>query len=158
MRKIFYATFQFFFRQFSYTQYVQTISKVLFNWFSGLGEKRWTPYRDSWNQMIFIYRIPSSAKHCCWLWYGSFTSELQLEVNCRLKVNCRKIIGLVSLPNVDQAPAQILSYNSLLVYNSLSAAIHLYMIQARAWIFSFHEYHKQLNLDFEFWNCNLAEK
>ena len=57
---------------------------------------------------------------------GSCTSELQLKVNCRLKVNCWIKFGLARL--TVGRPAQIFSYNSLSVYNSLSAEIHLYMI------------------------------
>ena len=57
---------------------------------------------------------------------GSCTSELQLKVNCRLKVNFRIKFGLAR-PKVGR-PTQIFSYNSLSVCNSLSAAIHLYMI------------------------------
>ena len=49
-----------------------------------------------------------------------YTSELQLKVNCRPKVNCRIKIGL-AWPTVATAP--------MFSYNSLSAAIHLYMIQ-----------------------------
>ena len=49
-------------------------------------------------------------------------------MNCILKVNCRKKFGLVC--QLLAEPALILFYNSLSVYNSLSAAIHLYMIQA----------------------------
>ena len=50
--------------------------------------------------------------------------------NCKLqlKVNCRKKFGLVC--QLLAEPAQILPYNSLLVYNSLSAAIRLCMIWA----------------------------
>ena len=59
---------------------------------------------------------------------GSCTSELQLKMNCRSKVNCRIKFGLAR-QTVGRS-AQILSYNLLLVYNSLSASIHLYMIQA----------------------------
>ena len=44
------------------------------------------------------------------------------------KVNCRIKFGLAG-PRVGR-PAQVFSYNSLSVYNSLSAAIHLYMIRA----------------------------
>ena len=44
---------------------------------------------------------------------------------------CRKKIGLVCQLLAESA--QILSYNSLLVYNSLSAVIHLYMIWAIAY-------------------------
>ena len=55
---------------------------------------------------------------------GSCTSESQLKVNCRPKVNCRIKFGLAR-PTVDRPAVQFLSYNSLLVYNSLSAAIHL---------------------------------
>ena len=44
----------------------------------------------------------------------------------QLKVNCRKKFGLVC--QLLAEPAQILFYNSLSVYNSLSAAIQLYMI------------------------------
>ena len=50
------------------------------------------------------------------------TSELLLKVNCRLEVNCRIKFGLAC--QLLAEPAQILSYNSL------SAAIHLCMIQA----------------------------
>ena len=60
-------------------------------------------------------------------WPESCTSEFQLKVNYRLKVNCRIKFGLAQ--PTDGRPAQILSYNSLSVYNSLSAAIHLYMIR-----------------------------
>ena len=52
-------------------------------------------------------------------------------MNCRLKVNCRKQFRLVC--HLLAEPAQIFSYNSLSVYNagnSLSIAIHLYMIRA----------------------------
>ena len=54
---------------------------------------------------------------------GSCTSELQLKVNCRIK------FGLAR-PTVGR-PDQILFYNLLSVckYNSLSAAIHVYMIR-----------------------------
>ena len=45
--------------------------------------------------------------------------ELQLKVNCRIK------FGLAQ-PTVVGRPAQIFSYNSLSVNNSLSASIHLY--------------------------------
>ena len=55
---------------------------------------------------------------------GSCTSELPLKVNCRIK------FGLVC--QLLAEAAQILSYNSRSVYNSLSAAIHLYMIWAYA--------------------------
>ena len=51
----------------------------------------------------------------------SCTSELQLKVNCSKKFG----LGCQLLAE----PAQILSYNSLSVYNSLSAAIQLYMIR-----------------------------
>ena len=51
----------------------------------------------------------------------SCTSELQLKVNCRINFwPARPTVG---------RPAHIFSYNSLSVYNSLSAAIHLYMIR-----------------------------
>ena len=53
---------------------------------------------------------------------GSCTSELQLKMNCRLQVNCKKCFCLVCQMLAE--PAQIL------FYNSLSAAIRLYMIWA----------------------------
>ena len=59
-------------------------------------------------------------------WHGSCTSELQVKVNCRIK------FGLAR-PTVGRS-AHISSYNSLSVYNSLSSAIHLYMIQPIIWI------------------------
>ena len=43
------------------------------------------------------------------------------------QVNCRKKFGL-AWPKVNR-PAHIFSYNLFSVYNSLSAAIHLYMIR-----------------------------
>ena len=49
---------------------------------------------------------------------GSCTSALQLKVN-----SSRKKFGMICQLLAD--PAQILSYNSLSVYNKLSAAIHL---------------------------------
>ena len=52
---------------------------------------------------------------------GSCASELQLKVNCRPKVNCKIKFGL-AWPTVGR-PAQFI------FYNSLSAAIHLYMIR-----------------------------
>ena len=45
---------------------------------------------------------------------GSWTSELQLKVDCRPKVNCKIEFGLDPQPTVGR-PAQILSYNSILV-------------------------------------------
>ena len=48
-------------------------------------------------------------------------SELKVKVNCRLKVNGRIKFGMVY--QLLAKSAQILSYNSL------SAVIHLYMIQ-----------------------------
>ena len=49
---------------------------------------------------------------------GSCTSELKLKVNCGSKVNCRIKFGLVCQQLLAN-PDQILSYNSLAVYNSL---------------------------------------
>ena len=54
---------------------------------------------------------------------GSCISELQLKVNGRPKVNCTRIKFGLALPTTVGWPAQILPYNSL------SASIHLYMIQ-----------------------------
>ena len=51
-----------------------------------------------------------------------------VQVNCRLKVNCRKNFGLAW--QLLAKPDQSFSYNSLSVYNSLSAPIHLYMMRA----------------------------
>ena len=77
-----------------------------------------------WFSELFVYAIYYS-----YLRAGSCTSELQLKMNCRLKVNYRKKFELVCQLLADPAP--ILSYNSLSVYNSLSASIHLYMIRAQ---------------------------
>ena len=52
----------------------------------------------------------------------SCTSELPLKVNCRLKVKFMIKFGL-AWPTVWHIPAQILSYDSLSVYKSLSVAI-----------------------------------
>ena len=54
------------------------------------------------------------------LWAGSCRSELQLKVNCKIEFGLGR-------PPVGR-PVQILFYNSLSVYNSISAAIHLYVI------------------------------
>ena len=43
-------------------------------------------------------------------------------------VDQKYIVGFGLVCQLLAEPAQILSYNILLVYNSLSAAIHLYMI------------------------------
>ena len=62
---------------------------------------------------------------------GSFTSELQLKVNCRPKVNCGEKFGLVCQLTVCRAhPSKFYPSYSLSFYNSLSVTIHLYMIWA----------------------------
>ena len=68
--------------------------------------------------LIFWCNLTSRAGWC--------TSELQLKVNCGLQVNCRIKFGLVC-KLLQTSP--IFFINSLSVYNSLSAAIHLYMIR-----------------------------
>ena len=68
-------------------------------------------------------RVFARLPHC---WAATRRSELQQKVNCRLKVNFRKKIGLVC--QLLAKPAQILSNNSL------SAAIHMYMIRVIVWL------------------------
>ena len=71
-----------------------------------------------------LFFLKSTVKSVCFVCFelraGSCKSELQLKVNYRQKVNCMKKFGLACQLLAESA--QILSYNSL------SAAIHLYMI------------------------------
>ena len=67
----------------------------------------------------WIFFNHTKLQRYLYVWTGSCTSELKLKVNCKLRVNCRKRIGLVC--QLLAKPAQILSHNSLSVYNSLSA-------------------------------------
>ena len=91
----------------------------------------------SLDSLIMAWAIP---------WAESCTSELQM------KVNCRKKIGLVS--QLLAEPAQNFPFNTLSVYNSLSAAFHLYMIWAYVCVHCTLTHvlrHFNYFLHFEFW-------
>ena len=92
-------------------------------------EKNYFLVKSTFNscmRFLFFDKSPTESTYCMGrIMYKWIASE---KWNWMLKVKCRKKFGLVC--QLLAEPAQILFYNSLLVYYSLSAIIHWYMIQA----------------------------